>query len=354
MGESVAFPYLACLILRTASGCDIVAVKFSGACPGFPDFKTSLTKFFLEFGKVKALHLLQYAVHGFLDFRFVDFANVLRLYKVPFLGYGIGGFRCLFPYPVVPVEFPGKGYPVCQYMQVRLFLLALRPTVFDDEIEIGEINKWAGHMGSRVIFEREVELPLQRGYPGVPPFNHPYTQGSQILFDDELPGAQIRMMSSDPHPPMGGGGGGLEPVLLLLKDLEIPKFSGHPEKFLEWRVQIRRFLEIASMEKGNLPEAIKMELLARALDTKNRNILVAHQEKGKSFEEFLKVLDGVYMGDVQEFHRRKFMALEFPHPQKMTREEIREFAASYECLRNRVGDVAEEEEYCHLMSKLNF
>ena len=56
----------------------------------FPDFKTSLTKFFLEFGKVKALHLLQYAVHGFLDFRFVDFANVLRLYKVPFLGYGIG------------------------------------------------------------------------------------------------------------------------------------------------------------------------------------------------------------------------------------------------------------------------
>ena len=29
------------------------------------------------------------------DFRFVDFANVLRLYKVPFLGYGIGGFRCL-------------------------------------------------------------------------------------------------------------------------------------------------------------------------------------------------------------------------------------------------------------------
>ena len=48
MGESVAFPYLACLILRTASGGDIVAVKFPGACPGFPDFKTSLTKFFLD------------------------------------------------------------------------------------------------------------------------------------------------------------------------------------------------------------------------------------------------------------------------------------------------------------------
>lgn len=109
MGESVAFPYLARLILRTASGCDVVAVKFSGACPGFPNFKTSPTKFFLEFSQVKALHLLQYVVHGFLDFRFVGFADVLRLYKVPFLGYGVGGFRCLFPYPVIPVQFPGTG-----------------------------------------------------------------------------------------------------------------------------------------------------------------------------------------------------------------------------------------------------
>ena len=48
-----------------------------------------------------------------LVFPVQNFANVLRLYKVPFLGYGIGGFRCLFPYPVVPVQFPGKGNPVC-------------------------------------------------------------------------------------------------------------------------------------------------------------------------------------------------------------------------------------------------
>ena len=32
----------------------------------------------------------------------VSYTHLLRLYKVPFLGYGIGGFRCLFPYPVVP------------------------------------------------------------------------------------------------------------------------------------------------------------------------------------------------------------------------------------------------------------
>ena len=134
MGECVTFPNLACLVFRSAPGCDIVAVKFSGACPGFPNFESQFAKFLLEFGKVKALQLLQYLVHGFLDFRFIGFSDVLRLHKVPFLGYGVGGFRCPFPYPVVPIEFPGKGYPVCQYMQVRLFLLALRPTVFDDDV----------------------------------------------------------------------------------------------------------------------------------------------------------------------------------------------------------------------------
>lgn len=53
MGESVAFPYLACLILRTASGCDIVAVKFPGACPGFPDLKPLLPSSSLNLVKSK-------------------------------------------------------------------------------------------------------------------------------------------------------------------------------------------------------------------------------------------------------------------------------------------------------------
>ena len=35
---------------------------------------------------------------------------------------------------VVPVEFPGKGYPVCQYVQVGLFFLALRTAVPDDDV----------------------------------------------------------------------------------------------------------------------------------------------------------------------------------------------------------------------------
>ena len=41
---------------------------------------------------------------------------------------------CLFPYPVIPVQFPGKGNPVCQYMQVCLFFFALRTAVPDDDV----------------------------------------------------------------------------------------------------------------------------------------------------------------------------------------------------------------------------
>ena len=46
-----------------------------------------------------------YYAPGFLIWHSQDLMNweplcrVLRLYKVPFLGYGVGGFRCLFPYP---------------------------------------------------------------------------------------------------------------------------------------------------------------------------------------------------------------------------------------------------------------
>lgn len=39
-----------------------------------------------------------------------------------------------FPYPVVPVQFPGKGNPVCQYVQVGLLFLALRTAVPDDDV----------------------------------------------------------------------------------------------------------------------------------------------------------------------------------------------------------------------------
>ena len=61
--------------------------KFPGACPGFPDFKTSLTKFFLEFGKVNKAEIKE-AMDGVLKemqgFDFTKFKEELgtRGFKV--------------------------------------------------------------------------------------------------------------------------------------------------------------------------------------------------------------------------------------------------------------------------------
>ena len=77
MGKRIAFSYLTCLVLRSDTGCDVVAVQFPGTCPGFPSLEAQLTKFLLKFGKVKSLHLLQNAIHS-LPYLFpIGFAYVL-------------------------------------------------------------------------------------------------------------------------------------------------------------------------------------------------------------------------------------------------------------------------------------
>jgi hypothetical protein len=97
---------------------------------------------------------------------------------------------------------------------------------------------------------------------------------------------------------------------------------------------------------------MKLELLSRALDPANKNILQAHREKGGGYEKFMKSLDGRDMNDVQEYHRKKWHSLDFPNPKRITREDLREFGAQFERNKNRVGDTNPEEEYNLLMSKL--
>ena len=116
----------------------------------------------------------------------------------------------------------------------------------------------------------------------------------------------------------------------------------------------KNYMDILGIDQGGLPDSFKIELLSRGLDSANKNILSAHKEKGGSYQEFLKILDRRYLVDVQEYNRKKWFALRFPNPQKITREELREFKAQFQQGRDRVGDYTVEEEYNLLMSKLNF
>jgi hypothetical protein len=127
------------------------------------------------------------------------------------------------------------------------------------------------------------------------------------LFDDELE-KNVSMMSSD-HAK------GISPYLMFLKGLEIPLSSGEVEDFIDWKINIRQCLDVLG-DQGKLPNAMKLELLSRALDPDNKNILQAHREKGGGYEEFMKSIDGRYMNDVQEYHRKKMAFPGFPESKK--------------------------------------
>jgi hypothetical protein len=139
---------------------------------------------------------------------------------------------------------------------------------------------------------------------------------------------------------------------MLMKGLETPKFSGQLEEYMDWKVNFKQYVELLSMERGSLPDAVKLEVLSRALDNSNRTILQAHREGGGDFDSFVQILDKRYLSDVQEYHRRRWSNLAFSHPNSICREDVREFRAQFERCRNRVLDATPEEEYGLLMAKL--
>ena len=95
-----------------------------------------------------------------------------------------------------------------------------------------------------------------------------------------------------------------------------------------------------------------MDILTKALDEVNKTVLQTHRERGGTFEGFMLELDRRYMSDVQEHHRRKWRALTIANPSSLSRDDFREFRATFERCRSRLLDATPEEEYALLMAKL--
>ena len=115
--------------------------------------------------------------------------------------------------------------------------------------------------------------------------------------DDEWDGSSINMIRGTHPPPHALVG--IAPLLLLLKELEAPRFSGALEDYVDWRIAIRQFTGLLASEGGGLPEAIKLEVLNKALDETNRSMLQTFRERGGNFEGFMAELDRRYLSDVQ-------------------------------------------------------
>ena len=172
----------------------------------------------------------------------------------------------------------------------------------------------------------------------------------QVNFYNEWEDSSVNMVKGSHTPAQTMMG--IAPLLILLKELETPKFSGSLEDYDDWRIGIRQFAGLLASEGGVLPDAFKLEMLNKALDETNRTILQTHRERGGTFEGFMMELDRRYLSDVQEHHRRKWKALTIANPSRLSRDDFRGFRAKFERCKSRVLDATPEEEYALLMAKL--
>ena len=71
--------------------------------------------------------------------------------------------------------------------------------------------------------------------------------------------------------------GGVIPMLWLLKEREGPKFSGGLEDFMDWRIAIREYLSVFTLDGSGITESIKLEVLNKTLNATNRTVLLTHK-----------------------------------------------------------------------------
>ena len=59
---------------------------------------------------------------------------------------------------------------------------------------------------------------------------------------------------------------------------------------MDWRISLRQFMDVMTPQ-GGLSNALKLEILGRALDPTNKSILQEHRESGRTSKNFMQFLD---------------------------------------------------------------
>ena len=172
----------------------------------------------------------------------------------------------------------------------------------------------------------------------VSPKGEPAYGSRTIVLDEDLPKA--------PQPRAGSA-----VLSMLLKDATVPKFTGKTQDFWDWHVELCQYIRLLS-SGGELPEAVKLEVLRRSLDEVNASILQAVRERGTTFDQFMHTLDARYRELAQMFERQKWEYLECPDPSVCARDDFRLFRAKFVQGRNRVAIETLDQGYRLLMGKL--
>ena len=136
-----------------------------------------------------------------------------------------------------------------------------------------------------------------------------------------------------------GSGSGQGFLNQLLKQTQVPKFSGDPIQFGSWKWQFDRFLRDAETTYGKLTESQKLTALENALPEKYRERLIMLQRLGKPVhcEAFLATL-GTQLESVTEFQLlQRWNNIGLPYSGKLGLEHLVEMELEFDSLRHHLS-----------------
>ena len=141
----------------------------------------------------------------------------------------------------------------------------------------------------------------------------------------------------------------------LGKDGSIPKFSGEPCDFDNFRWEFGRFLtQLENAQRTKFSDEIKLFFLEKALPEKEKNKLQLAQRMGHkvSCQGFLSQLGGRLMTTKETILRRKWKEIVLRHSGRMSVQDLHDFEMEFNQIREDLGDLSERECREHLLTKL--
>lgn len=141
----------------------------------------------------------------------------------------------------------------------------------------------------------------------------------------------------------------------LLKDAAIPKFSGEPCDFDDFRWQFERHItNIESAQKEKIQESVKIAILEKTLPENERKWLMQLQKQGETVtaQSFLGRLGTRFNTSKETQIRKRWNDIGMKHGGRITVNDLHHFEMEFRQLRSELPTLGEEECYRHLLSKL--
>ena len=145
------------------------------------------------------------------------------------------------------------------------------------------------------------------------------------------------------------------PLPQLVRDGAIPKYSGQPATFGDFKWEFERFLNLCDGSRNpKLTEQEKLMLLERALPEMERRRLQHLQRANKvtTYKGFMREMDGILSSAQDSQMLKRWNGLAIKHDGKITLTHLYEFQLEFDEIRHHLAYLTDTECHRHLMSKM--